>query len=111
MQCYFFCQIRCTSQIHNIYSQKTEKVIEQEKPKQVHTPSNNINFVQNSIPYDSYNYGDFYDKKDSHLTHIKGKHIFLFHFPVFQYCTTHEYDYNQGTNFDTQFSHIKSFCY
>ncbi|XP_031619175.1 fasciclin-3 isoform X2 [Contarinia nasturtii] len=68
-------KIRCTSQIHDLYSQKTEKVIEQERPKPVHTPAtNNNNIVHNSIPYDpyNYNYGDFYDKKDSHLTHIKG---------------------------------------
>lgn len=74
MNSVFRFQIRCSSQIHNIYSQKTEKVIEQEVLKPISNSHNNINFVHNGIPYDPYSYndGDFYDKKDSYITRVKG---------------------------------------
>lgn len=55
--------------------QKTENITEQEdSAKRVHS-YNNINYVPNSIPYEPFNYneGDFNDKKDTYLTHVKGK--------------------------------------
>lgn len=72
---YLIFKIRCTAHIHTIFTQKTEKIIEKEKL--VHLQNNNVNLVHNSIPYDPFNYndGDFLDKKDTYLTHMKGRNI------------------------------------
>lgn len=72
---YFRFQIRCTSQIHGVYSQKTEKTIDQERPKSTHTSSNSINLRHNNIPSDQYYYqdGDVLGKKDSLSVHVKGE--------------------------------------
>lgn len=69
-------QIRCTSQIHGVYSQKTEKTIDQERPKSTHTSSNSINLRHNNIPSDQYYYqdGDVPGKKDSLSVHVKGEY-------------------------------------
>lgn len=69
-----FLQIRCVSQIHDIYFQKTEKTIEHDRPKPSASASNSVNNI-NTNPYDQYvpHDGDVTDKQDSYMTQIQGK--------------------------------------
>lgn len=71
---YLLFQIRCISQVHDIYLQKTEKSIEQEKPKPSASASNSVNLIHN-IPYDQFSLqdGDISDKKDTYMTQIQSK--------------------------------------
>lgn len=68
-------KIRCTAQVHNVYSQRTEKVIEFDHHKKVHASNNIFNSVHRVVPLDLYtnHANEIHDKKDFNPTYVEGK--------------------------------------
>ncbi|XP_037024578.1 uncharacterized protein LOC119066303 [Bradysia coprophila] len=81
-------KIRCVSQIHDIYFQKTEKTIEHDRPKPSASASNSVNNI-NTNPYDYQPHdSDVVDKQDTYMTQIQGDMSSLSGYKTYAASTT-----------------------